>query len=119
MVRAALESIAFVVRDVLVHMESDAGVALQAIRADGGAVRNRFLMQSVADILQCSVLAARLPELSAWGAALNGFIGAGVLTAGDLASLDMAVDRYDPVLAPAAVAQLRAGWTHAVAQALV
>ncbi len=118
-VRAALESIAFVVRDVLVHMESDAGVALQAIRADGGAVRNRFLMQSVADILQCSVLAARLPELSAWGAALNGFIGAGVLTAGDLASLDMAVDRYDPVLAPAAVAQLRAGWTHAVAQALV
>jgi glycerol kinase len=74
-VRAALEGIAFRIRDVVLLMAGEAGVALQHIHADGGAVQNAFLMQSVADLTQVTVRASRLPELSAQGAALAGMLG--------------------------------------------
>ncbi len=67
-VRAALESIAYRIRDVLSLMAQDAGVGMQYIHADGGAVGNRFLMQFVADMNQLNVRAAQTPELSALGA---------------------------------------------------
>lgn len=117
-VRAALESIAFIVGDVLRLMEADAGLTLQYVHGDGGAVRNRFLMQRVADILQRTVRASRLPELSALGAALQGFVGAGVLTLDALAAMPIAVDEYTPALAATEVEALHAGWNHAVKQAL-
>jgi len=49
-IRAALESIAYQVRDVLALMAADAGVRLRYVRADGGMVHNCFLMQFVTDI---------------------------------------------------------------------
>jgi glycerol kinase len=78
-VRAALESIAYRIRDVLTLMAQDAGVDLQHIYADGGAVANPFLMQFVADILQISVRASHVHELSPLGAALSGMIGMGLV----------------------------------------
>jgi glycerol kinase len=74
-VRAALESIAYRIRDVLTLMANDAGIDLVYIHADGGAVQNQFLMGFVADMLQITVRASRLPELSALGAALSGLLG--------------------------------------------
>ena len=65
-VRAALESIAYVIADVLKLMEEDAGLTLQFVQGDGGAVRNRLLMQSVADISRRTV--RRVPPAGAFPA---------------------------------------------------
>ncbi len=116
--RAALESIAFVITDALRSMEADAGIKLQQIHADGGAVRNRFLMQCVADVAQCTVYAAQVPELSALGAVYSGMVGAGVQTLAGLKQLPAAYDCYTPQLSPAEHAARWAGWQHAVVQAL-
>lgn len=116
--RAALESIAFIIADVLRLMEADAGTQLHHIHGDGGAVRNRFLMQRVADITQRTVRASRLPELSGLGAALNGFLGAGTLTLAEIEQLPAGFDEYHPALSAEEVAELLRGWQHAVAQAL-
>jgi glycerol kinase len=63
-VRAALESIGYIVTDVLRAMGEDAEVGLGMVHADGGAVRNAFLMQFVADMNQLTVRAAETPELA-------------------------------------------------------
>lgn len=117
-VRAALESIAFVVGDVLRLMEEDAGVTLQFVQGDGGAVRNRFLMQCVADVSRRTVHASRLPELSALGAVFNGMLGMGVATLDDLRSLPADFVEYTPQMADEAADELLAGWKHAVKQTL-
>jgi glycerol kinase len=118
-VRAALESIAFIIGDVLRLMEAEAGITLQYIHADGGAVRNRFLMQRTADILQRTVRASRLPELSALGAAYNGFLGVGALSLNDIAATEGSFDEYFPAISSSELELLQAGWAHAVKQALV
>ncbi len=50
-IRATLESIAYQTRDVLEAMQADSGIRLHALRVDGGAVANNFLMQFQSDIL--------------------------------------------------------------------
>ena len=79
-VRAALESIAYQVRDVLEMMRTRAGLELRTIRADGGASRNRFLMQFMADISGLEVVAAPIAECSSLGAALIGGLGMGLFS---------------------------------------
>jgi len=77
-VRAAVESIAYQIRDVLEVFMSYAGVKIREIRVDGGATRNNFLMQFQADILGIPVLRAPLEEMSAFGSFLMGGLGFGV-----------------------------------------
>ena len=69
MARAALESIAFQVSDVVRAMKADSGLGLTALRVDGGACKNNFLMQFQADILDCVVERPTCLELTALGAA--------------------------------------------------
>lgn len=118
LVRAALESIAFIVGDVLRVMEADAGLTLQFVQADGGAVRNRFVMQCVADVSRRAVRASRLPELSALGAVLNAMLGVGGKTLDDLRRLPADYAEYTPQMSEEGAAQLLAGWKHAVQQTL-
>ncbi len=68
-VRATLESIAYQTRDVVAAMSADSGLALGALRVDGGAVANNFLMQFQADILGVPVERPRVTETTALGAA--------------------------------------------------
>ena len=68
-VRATLESIAFQTRDVLQAMEDDSGIRLKALKVDGGAVANNFLMQFQADILGVPVDRPMVTETTALGAA--------------------------------------------------
>lgn len=68
-VRATLESIAYQTRDVLDAMQSDSGKKLAALRVDGGAVANNFLMQFQADILNADVERPEVREVTALGAA--------------------------------------------------
>jgi glycerol kinase len=68
-VRAAIESIAYQSRDLLVAMERDCGAAIPFIKADGGASANSFLMQFQADILDKPVILPEVGEVTALGAA--------------------------------------------------
>lgn len=68
-VRASLESIAYQVTDVVRAMEQDTGIALRALRVDGGASANDFLMQFQADILGLETVRPVVRETTALGAA--------------------------------------------------
>lgn len=68
-IRATLESIAYQVKDVLGAMEEDSQIKLAALKVDGGAVANNFLMQFQADILDTRVLRPEITETTALGAA--------------------------------------------------
>lgn len=76
--RAALESIAFQVSDVLTAMQSDIAQPLKELRVDGGASQNDMLMQFQADILNVPVLRPKLLESTAWGAAAMAGLNASV-----------------------------------------
>lgn len=78
--RAALESIAFQVSDVLSAMQSDLSNPLKELRVDGGASSNDMLMQFQADILNVPVLRPKLLESTAWGAAAMAGLKAGVFS---------------------------------------
>ncbi len=68
-VRAALESIAFQVADVVSAMEADTGTKLETLKVDGGAVANSLLLQGQADLLTCNVVRPQVLETTALGAA--------------------------------------------------
>ena len=78
--RAALESIAFQVSDVLTAMQSDISQPLKELRVDGGASQNDMLMQFQADILNVPVLRPKLLESTAWGAAAMAGLRAGIFS---------------------------------------
>lgn len=69
LIRAALESMAYQTYDVLNAMEQDSGIRLQALKVDGGACANNFLMQFQADVLNTPVERPAVIETTALGAA--------------------------------------------------
>ena len=68
-IRATLESIAYQVNDVLEAMKADSGIQLSALKVDGGASANDFLMQTQADIINAPVNRPQCVETTAMGAA--------------------------------------------------
>lgn len=68
-VRAALESIPYQVKDVIVAMEQDAGIQLKQLMVDGGITSNKFVMQFLADLLERPIENIGMPDVSALGAA--------------------------------------------------
>ena len=118
-VRAALESIAYQIRDVLESMKSRARVDLKQINADGGATRNAFLMQFLADMTGLEVTAAQAPDCSPLGAAFAGMLGMGAVASfDDLAKLPRDVITYRPAMERHRADALHAGWQRAVKQVL-
>lgn len=77
LVRAALEAIAFQVKDVFDAMQRAAGARLESLLADGGASKNDWLMQFQADVLDRPVLRCQTAELSGLGAAFAAGLGCG------------------------------------------
>jgi len=77
-VRAALESIPFQIKDVIVAMENDTGIALQELKIDGGLTSNNFVVQMLADLLEKPVVNLGFPEVSALGAAYLSGLYSGV-----------------------------------------
>jgi len=118
-VRAALESIGYIVTDALKAMGEEAGVELSTIHADGGAVRNAFLMQFVADLNQLKVRVAQTPELSALGAVLNGYLGLKIYTSlDDLKNISSGFTEYRSSMSSTRASELFVGWQAAVQQVL-
>ena len=83
LVRATLEAIAFQSREVLDAMAADCGLAPAALKVDGGATVNDFLMQLQADILGVPVVRPAVRETTALGAALAAGMAAGVYRSAD------------------------------------
>lgn len=118
-IRAALESIAYQTKDVLVAMEKDAGIELQNLKVDGGASANNFLMQFQADILDRTVLRPVIAETTALGAAYLAGLAVGFWASEDEVKTKWAVDgKYDPNMATPDRDRLYAGWQKAVGRAL-
>jgi len=86
-VRAALESYPFQLKDVITAMEKDQGSAIKWIRADGGITHSKLTMQNIADLLNTEVRIDKRHEISALGAAMLGFIGKGTLSFSDVERL--------------------------------
>ena len=68
-IRATVESLAYQVSDLVAVMEEVSGIQIRALKADGGASANNFLMQFQSDILQAPVLRPQTYETTALGAA--------------------------------------------------
>lgn len=117
--RAALESIAYQLRDVLEAMRAESGVLLRQIHADGGATSSAFLMQFVADITGVELRVAANPHSSPLGAAMMGLLGLGLVPSpAGLAKLAAAEVNFLPTMPRDRVAANCAGWQKALAQVL-
>ncbi len=118
-VRAALESIAYQVRDVLDTMATEARIPLHAISADGGIVRNAFLMQFTADITGFTLHASTLPELSGQGAVLSGLLGIGRYSSlREIDDLPHQTQSYTPKMPTEESNALHHAWRTAVGRVL-
>jgi Glycerol kinase len=106
-VRAALESIPYQIKDVVVAMEADAGLMLQQIMVDGGISANKFIIQFLADLLNKNVVTIGMPDVSALGAAYMAGLKAGVYR--DLKHLQqLNIDRQ--VIGPVDVEKAQVGY---------
>ncbi|WP_109082567.1 glycerol kinase GlpK [Aggregatibacter kilianii] len=118
-VRATLEAIAYQTREVLDAMQSDSGEKLAALRVDGGAVANNFLMQFQADILDVKVERPKVREVTALGAAYLAGLAVGFWK--DLEELrgKAIVERtFEPKQTAEKRTALYQGWKKAVQRAL-
>ena len=119
-VRAALESIAYQLRDVLEMMQTDADVTLRHIQADGGPTANRFLMQFTADVVGVDLHAAHVPNVSPLGAVFAGLLAMGVHgTLDALAALPRDVTVYTPCADRPGIDRSIDGWRRAVDRVLL
>ena len=115
--RAALEAIAYQVRDVFDAMQVEAGAPLSTLLADGGASRSDLLMQFQADMLGCPVLRSTSPDVSPLGAAFLAGLAVGIWS--DEAEIERLVpprDRFEPQMPTDQREALYAGWRAAVAR---
>ena len=119
LIRAALEAIAFQTRDVVECMAADSGGPPDALRVDGGASRNDFLMQFQADLLGLPVARPRMLEVTAFGAAALAGLAVGFWRdreeIGSVAGSGATC--FEPRLDAARREALYAGWKRAVERA--
>ncbi len=116
--RATLEAIAFQVRDVLEAMEAASGIALEELRADGGAARNDLLLQIQADLLGKPVVRPQIIETTALGAAYLAGLAVGLWRDPDEISRQWRAERrFVPQMEASQRDQLYRGWKRAVERA--
>jgi glycerol kinase len=113
--RAALESIAFQVADVLDVMQQDAGGAIKELRADGGAAVNDLLLQFQADLLRVPVTRPRVTQTTALGAAYLAGLAVGYWKDQRDVEAHWQVERtFEPRMGDAEVARRRHRWREAL-----
>ncbi len=114
-VRATLESIAYQTRDVVQVMLRDTGLHLPALRVDGGAVRNNWLMQFQADILGVPVQRPVVTETTSLGAAYLAGLAVGFWESPDQIAGQWALERtFEPQMSADQRDALYADWQRAV-----
>lgn len=95
--KACLESIAYQIRDVVDLMSNETGIKLNELRADGGASKNKMLMQLQAEFLGKTVITTKAAELSALGASYAGGLGVGFWDKEDLDQIYEMENSYTPI----------------------
>ncbi len=118
-IRAAQESIAYQVNDLLAAMARDTGVPLTTLSVDGGASRDSFLMQFQADISDCTIRRPVIRETTALGACYLAGLAAGVWKdRAELKQLWRCDTLYQPDMEADIRARLLAGWDKAVGRSM-
>ena len=118
-IRAVLESLAYQAEEVIEAMEKDSGIELRALRVDGGASANNFLMQFQADMLQKHVLRPECIETTALGAAYLAGLAVGFWKDKDDIRSNWSLERtFAPVMEPKDRDRRLKGWKKAVRAAL-
>lgn len=113
--RAALEAIAYQVKDLIDLMTNHANVLLKELRVDGGPTKNKLLMQFQADMLNAYINRSDVEEASAMGAMLMNGLARGVWKDLDeVARLRTTDNRITPVMGEDERARLYEGWVKAV-----
>lgn len=117
--RAALESIAFQVADLVVALERDTGRALKQLHADGGATSNDVLMQLQADLIGCPVVRTRTRDASALGAAFLAGLATGFFGhEADIEAIGQRGDMIEPAMSDTTRDELLGSWRDAVSRAI-
>jgi glycerol kinase len=115
--RAALEAIAYQTVDAVRAQEAASGKRLEALKADGGAVANSWLMQFQADVLGESVIVPEIAETTALGAAYLAGIATGLWSQQQVGEMWRQAARYDPRMEEAQRERLLGDWRRAVERA--
>lgn len=119
-VRAALESIAYQVKDVIELMQSESNILIKNVRVDGGATSNRFLMQYQADMLDIDVIASKIVDLSSMGSIYLAGLGFGIWkTLDEIKDLIQEHERYQPLMTNDVRDIYYQGWRQSVNGVLV
>lgn len=115
LIRATVESLAYQVQDVIQAMQKDAGMKLNALRVDGGASANNFLMQFQADILNTEVVRPSCIETTALGAAYLAGLATGFWKdADEVAGNWKKANEFRPTFTEEKRQKLLKGWKKAV-----
>ncbi|MBE6052378.1 MAG: glycerol kinase GlpK [Clostridium sartagoforme] len=119
LIRAALESIAYQTKDLIDAMREDVGAELKGIKVDGGASRNKFLMQFQADILGTNVIRPIISETTALGAACLAGLAVGFWKdKEEIKKFWHMSDEFEPKLDADKVNKYYNGWQKAVKRSL-
>lgn len=112
---SALESIAYQTQDITEAMERDSGIGITALRVDGGACANDFLMQFQADIAGCSVYRPKCIETTALGAAYLAGLAVSYWKSLEDVKQNQGIDRvFVPAMGKGKRAELLRDWRKAV-----
>ncbi len=114
-IRATLESMAYQIRDVIECMQQDSGISNSALKVDGGACRNNFLMQFQADLLGVEVMRPKVVDTTARGAAFLAGLATGFWRDKQELLDTFELDKqFSPTLEKDARDKLYQGWKKAV-----
>ena len=114
-IRATLESIAYQVNDILGAMKADSGIALSALKVDGGASVNNFLMQTQADMIDAPVNRPQCVETTAMGAAYLAGLAVGYWASKEEVLENWSIDKtFVPVIEEKKRDMMIKGWNKAV-----
>jgi len=114
--RAALEAMAYQTVDAVEAQEAASGRRLEVLKADGGAVANRWLMQFQADVLGAPVVVPEVSETTALGAAYLAGIATGLWTSEQVGEMWRESARYEPRMSDDERGGLLARWRQALAR---
>jgi glycerol kinase len=118
-IRATLESIAYQTKDVLQAMQDDSGIDLKALKVDGGASNNNFLMQFQSDILDVKIFRPEIVETTALGAAYLAGLAVGFYNDKDEISLNWKIKReFNPKMNECVRDDKYEGWKKAISRSL-
>ncbi len=120
LVRATLESLAYQTYDICKAMEQDSGIPISALKVDGGACANDFLMAFQSDLLNCQVHRPQCIETTALGAAYLAGLAVGYWKSLEDIQNNWAIDRiFSPAMEESRRSKLLKGWKKAVKCAIL